>query len=237
LVSSMFELATAFAALFSAGSFLAHAVEAYQVTQPDIDQPAFQHEALSSIRMPAAQAKRQCSVARPSGTHRKSCAVTEKPGDPLTRAPRASDTLSRLGDWTITKNDAVITLHSDTGNLAVRCSDATMTYLATVKISDPRPTTARPEVKPAPYFKFSAWADSNEPADFTFLVSQASNAYAVLNMLSHDKKSSAQGGRQRSPAPNARGGQGSPRHSPLAGGAGSHCRARMLSTTSAEWTP
>jgi hypothetical protein len=41
LVSSMFELATAFSALFSVSIFLAHAVEAYQAPQPDIDQPAF----------------------------------------------------------------------------------------------------------------------------------------------------------------------------------------------------
>ena len=44
-------------------------------------------------------------------------------------APEGSD-VGRFGDWTITKKDSVITLHSDTGNLAVRCSDAIMTYLA-----------------------------------------------------------------------------------------------------------
>src|SRR5713101_276898 len=73
--------------------------------------------------------------------------VTEKPGNPLDYsqawAPEGSDTLSRFGDWTITKNDAVITLHSDTGNLAVRCSDATMTYMAFIRISDPRSITGR----------------------------------------------------------------------------------------------
>src|SRR5216683_4706182 len=94
--------------------------------------------------------------------------VTEKPGNPLDYsqawAPEGSDTLSRFGDWTITKNDAVITLHSDTGNLAVRCSDATMTYMAFIRISDPRSITGRPEVKPPPFFNFTAWADSNEPA-------------------------------------------------------------------------
>jgi hypothetical protein len=125
--------------------------------------------------------------------------VTEKPGNPsrmtpkrdLGRlldypsgcqalAPEACDTsLSRFGDWTITKNDAVITLHSDTGNLAVSCSDAAMTYLAFIRISDPRSITGRPEVKPPPYFNFTAWADSNEPTDFTFLVSYASDAYAT----------------------------------------------------------
>jgi hypothetical protein len=108
--------------------------------------------------------------------------VTEKPGNPSDSqvwAPEGSDTLSRFGDWTITKNDAEITLHSDTGNLAVRCSDATMTYLAFIKISDSRSTTGRPEVKPPPNFNFSAWADSNEPADFTFLVSYARDAYAT----------------------------------------------------------
>ena len=100
--------------------------------------------------------------------------VTEKPGNPLDYsqawAPEGSDTLSRFGDWTITKNDAVITLHSDTGNLAVRCSDATMTYMAFIRISDPRSITGRPEVKPPPFFNFTAWADSNKPADFSFLV-------------------------------------------------------------------
>ena len=109
--------------------------------------------------------------------------VTEKPGNPLDYsqawAPEGSDTLSRLGDWTITKNDAVITLHSDTGNLAVRCSDATMTYMAFIRISDPRSITGRPEVKPPPFFNFTAWADSNEPADFSFLVGYPSDAYAA----------------------------------------------------------
>jgi hypothetical protein len=109
--------------------------------------------------------------------------VTEKPGNPLDYsqgwAPEGSDTLSRFGDWTITKNDAVITLHPDTGNLAVRCSDATMTYMAFIRISDPRSITGRPEIKPPPFFNFTAWADSNEPADFTFLVPYASDAYAT----------------------------------------------------------
>ena len=109
--------------------------------------------------------------------------VTEKPGNPLDYseawAPEGSNTLSRLGDWTITKNDAVITLHSDTGNLAVRCSDATMTYMAFIRISDPRSITGRPEVKPPPFFNFTAWADSNEPADFSFLVGYPSDAYAA----------------------------------------------------------
>jgi hypothetical protein len=106
----------------------------------------------------------------------------EKPGNPLDSqawAPEVSDTLGRFGDWTITKNDAVITLYSGTTNLAVRCSDATMTYLVFIRISDSRSITGSPEVKPPPYFNFTAWADSNEPADFTFLVSNASDAYAT----------------------------------------------------------
>ncbi len=111
---------------------------------------------------------------QPSSSREVTGDVTEKPGNPLDYsqawAPEGSDTLSRLGDWTITKNDAVITLHSDTGNLAVRCSDATMTYMAFIRISDPRSITGRPEVKPPPFFNFTAWADSNEPADFSFLV-------------------------------------------------------------------
>jgi hypothetical protein len=107
--------------------------------------------------------------------------VTETPGNPSDSQARAqgSDTLSRFGDWTITKNDAVITLYSGTGNLAVRCSDATMTYLAFIRISDSHSNTVRPEAKPAPYFNFTAWADSNEPADFTFLVPYVSDAYAT----------------------------------------------------------
>jgi len=105
--------------------------------------------------------------------------VTEKPGNPLDSQAEGSDTLSRFGDWTITKKDAVITLHSDTRNLAVRCSDAIMTYLVFIRISDPRSITGRPEVEPPPYFNFAAWADSNEPAHFTFLVSYASDAYAT----------------------------------------------------------
>ena len=54
-----------------------------------------------------------------------------------------------------------------------------MTYLAFIRISDPRSITERPEVKPPPYFDFTAWADFNEPAGFTFLVSNASDAYAT----------------------------------------------------------
>ena len=109
--------------------------------------------------------------------------VTVNLGNPLDSqaSPEGSDTLGRFGDWTITKKDSVITvitLHSDTGNLAVRCSDATMTYMASIRISDPRSTTGRPEAKSPPYFNFTAWADSNEPADFTFLVPYASDAYA-----------------------------------------------------------
>jgi hypothetical protein len=106
----------------------------------------------------------------------------EKPGNPFDSqawAPQSSDTLSRYGDWTITKNDAVITLYSGTTNLAVRCSDNTITYLAFIRISDPRSSTGRPEVKPPPYFDFTAWADSNEPAKFTFLVGNADDAYAT----------------------------------------------------------
>ena len=105
--------------------------------------------------------------------------VTVKPENPLDSqawAPEGSDTLGRFGDWTITKKESVITLHSDTGNLAVRCSDATITYMAFIRISDPRSTTGRPEHSPD--FNFTAWADSNEPADFTFLVPYASDAYA-----------------------------------------------------------
>jgi hypothetical protein len=108
--------------------------------------------------------------------------VTVKPGNPLDSqawAPEGSDTLGRFGDWTITKKDSVITLHSDTRNLAVRCSDAAMTYIAFIRISDPRATTGRPEAKPSPYFDFTAWADSNEPADFIFLVPYASDVYAT----------------------------------------------------------
>ena len=252
----MFELATALSALFSASIFLAHAVEAYQAPQPDIDQPAFGHSAQSSIGMPAAQAKRQCSLAMPANSHgywswrlidRRKCwyegkqglsksllewpkerskqlgsstevpgAVSEKPGNPIARAPKGnwpretseqpgsgkevtgaiteepgnpldsktapegSDTLGRFGDWTITKNDAVITLRSDTGNLALRCSDAAMTYLAFIRISGRRSIAGPAEIKPPPpYFKFTAWADPNEPADFTFLVGHASDAYAT----------------------------------------------------------
>jgi hypothetical protein len=117
--------------------------------------------------------------------------ATVKPGNPLDSqawAPEGSDTLSRFGDWTITKKDSVITvitLHSDTGNLAVRCSDATMTYMAFIRISDPRSTTGRPE--PPPYFNFTAWADSSEPADFTFLVPYASDAYATGIVLLNPK--------------------------------------------------
>jgi hypothetical protein len=108
--------------------------------------------------------------------------VTEKPGNPLdtpARVPEGSDTLGRVGDWTITKKDSVITLHSDTGNLAVRCSDATITYVVFIRISDPRSITGRPEAKPPPYYNFTAWADSNEPADFQFLVPYESDAYAA----------------------------------------------------------
>ena len=75
----------------------------------------------------------------------------------------------------------MITLRSDTGNLVVRCSDATLTYLADIRISDLGSIagTGHPEIKPSPYFKFTAWADSNEPADFTFLVGHASDEYAT----------------------------------------------------------
>jgi hypothetical protein len=109
-------------------------------------------------------------------------AVTEKPRNPLNsqaRAPKTSDALGHFGDWTITKNDAVIKLHSNTRNLGVRCSDATLTYLTSIRISDPHSISGRPEVKPPPYFSFTAWADSNKPADFTFLVSHASDTYAT----------------------------------------------------------
>jgi hypothetical protein len=54
-----------------------------------------------------------------------------------------------------------------------------MTYMAFIRISDPRSITGRPEVKPPPYYNFTAWADSNEPADFRFLVSDPSDAYAT----------------------------------------------------------
>jgi hypothetical protein len=115
--------------------------------------------------------------------------VWKKIGNPLNSqawAPESSDTLGRFGDWTIIKNDTVIALHSDTGNFAVRCSDATMTYLVLIRISDPRAIAERPEVKLPPYFNFAAWADSNHPADFTFLVSNPSDAYAAgIVMLNH----------------------------------------------------
>ena len=100
-----------------------------------------------------------------------------KPGNPLDSeawALEGFDTLSRFGDWTITKNDAQITLYSGTSNLAVRCSDAAMTYLVFIRFSDSRSING-----PPPYFNFTAWADSNEPAEFTFLVSNASDAYAT----------------------------------------------------------
>ena len=109
-------------------------------------------------------------------------AITEEPGNPFDSktAAEGSDTLGRFGDWTITKNDAVITLRSDTKNLALGCSDAAMTYLAFIRIAGPRSIAGPAEIKsPPPYFKFTAWADSNEPADFTFLVGHASDAYAT----------------------------------------------------------
>ena len=122
-------------------------------------------------------------------------AVTEEPGNPFDSKTTAegSDTLGRFGDWTITKKDAVITLRSDTKNLALGCSDAAMTYLAFIKIVGPRSIAGPAEIKsPPPYFKFTAWADSNEPADFTFLVGHASDAYAtgivVLNPEFADQK-------------------------------------------------
>ena len=76
-------------------------------------------------------------------------AITEEPGNPLDSktAPEGSDTLGRFGDWTITKNDAVITLRSDTGNLALRCSDAAMTYLAFIRISGRRSIAGPAEIK------------------------------------------------------------------------------------------
>ena len=101
----------------------------------------------------------------------------EKPGNPLdsqARALEGFDSLSRFGDWTTTKNDAQITLYSGTSNLAVRCSDAAMTYLVFIRFSDSRSING-----PPPYFNFTAWADSNEPADFTFLVGHASDTYAT----------------------------------------------------------
>ena len=109
-------------------------------------------------------------------------AVTEQPGNPLdsqARARKRSGTLGRFGDWTITKDHAVVKLHSNTRNLGVSCSDATMTYLTSIRISDPHSIRGRPEVKPPPYFNVTAWADSNEPADFTFLVGHASDTYAT----------------------------------------------------------
>jgi hypothetical protein len=115
-------------------------------------------------------------------------AITEKLRNPLDSktSPEGSDTLGHFGEWTITKKYDVITLitlHSDTGNLGVRCSDATMTYLAFIRISDPRSIAGRPGVKPSPYFNFKAWADSNEPAAFTFSVGYASDAYATEIVL------------------------------------------------------
>ena len=107
----------------------------------------------------------------------------EKPGNPLDSQARALedfDTLIRFGDWSTTKNGAQITLYSGTSNLAVRCSDAAMTYLAFIRIAGPRSIAGPAEIKsPPPYFKFTAWADSNEPADFTFLVGHASDTYAT----------------------------------------------------------
>ncbi|WP_208867018.1 hypothetical protein [Bradyrhizobium sp. AS23.2] len=126
---------------------------------------------------------------RPGSSREVTGDVTVKPANPLDSqawAPKGSVTLGRFGDWTITKKDSVITLHSDTGNLAVRCSDATMTYMAFIRISDPRSTTGRPEAKPT-NFNFTAWADSNEPADFTFLVPYASDAYATGIVLLNPK--------------------------------------------------
>jgi hypothetical protein len=127
----------------------------------------------SLLEWPKATSKQPGSSSEVTG------AVSEKPGNPLDSQAEGSDILSRFGDWTITKNDDVITLHSDTRNLAARCSDATITYLAFIRTSDPRSITGRPELKPPPYFDFTAWADSNEPAHFTFLVSHASDAYAT----------------------------------------------------------
>jgi len=106
----------------------------------------------------------------------------EKPGNPLdsqARALEGFDSLSRFGDWTTTKNDAQITLYSGTSNLAVRCSDAA-SYLAFIRIAGLRSIAGPTEIKsPPPYFKFTAWVDSNEPTDFTFLVGHASDAYAT----------------------------------------------------------
>jgi hypothetical protein len=98
--------------------------------------------------------------------------------------------LSRFSSWAVLKTDQLITLSSDTGNIGVGCSDATMTYMTLVKIIDHSSVIWRPDVN-AFYFNFTAWADSGQPSDFSLLVADKGDATAtgivVLNPAFNDQ--------------------------------------------------
>ena len=95
-----------------------------------------------------------------------------------------SQILSRFSTWAIIKTDQLISLSSESGNIGVGCSDATMTYMTLVKIIDHSSVVWHPDVK-AFYFNFTAWADAGPPSDFSLLVDDKSDAMAsgivVLN--------------------------------------------------------
>lgn len=92
--------------------------------------------------------------------------------------------LNRFSTWAIVKTDQLISLSSDSGNIGVGCSDATMTYITLVKILDHSSVVWRPDLK-AFYFNFTAWADAGSPSDFSLLVADKDDAMAsgivVLN--------------------------------------------------------
>jgi hypothetical protein len=63
--------------------------------------------------------------------------VTVTPGIRELRRGHEKSPLGRFGDWTITKKDSFHHASLRHGNLAVRCSDAIMTYLAFIKFLIP----------------------------------------------------------------------------------------------------
>jgi hypothetical protein len=85
--------------------------------------------------------------------------------------------LSRFSSWAVVRSGALISLLSDSGNIGVGCSDSTFTYMTLVKIIDHSSVVWRPDVK-AFYFNFTAWADAEQPSDFSLLVADKDDAMA-----------------------------------------------------------
>jgi hypothetical protein len=79
--------------------------------------------------------------------------------------------VNKFGNWSLTsaQEKKFILLFESTERLGVACSDASGTYTVLLKVIDSQ-SLSWDAKREGNYFRFTAWADSNPPKDFSFYV-------------------------------------------------------------------